>query len=64
MKTKTQRTQILETLDVLDQAQTEQVLAYMKQMIQVENDKAVYRKFKREAMREIRDALNRERVRK
>lgn len=59
-----QRNQILETLSVLDQDQAEKVLAYMKGILYGDTDKAEYQKFKREAMRDIRKALTRERKRK
>jgi hypothetical protein len=64
MTTTNQRNQILETLSVLDQEQAEKVLTYMKGILYGDTDKAVYQKFKREAMREIRQALTRERKRK
>jgi hypothetical protein len=59
-----QRHQILETLSVLDAEQAEKVLAYMRGILHGETDKASYQKFKREAMREIRQELTRERRRK
>lgn len=64
MTTTNQRNQILETLNVLDQEQTEKVLAYMKNILYSDTDQAVYQKFKREAMRDIRKALTRERKKK
>lgn len=64
MTTANQRNQILETLNVLDQEQAEKVLAYMKNILYSDTDHAVYRKFKREAMRDIRKALTRERKKK
>jgi hypothetical protein len=64
MTTTHQRNQILETLSVLDQEQAEKVLAYMKGILYDDTHKAVYKQFKREAMRDIRQALNIERKRK
>jgi hypothetical protein len=64
MTTTNQRNQILETLNVLDQEQAEKVLAYMKGIMYGDTEKAVYQKFKRDAMRDIRMALTRERKRK
>jgi hypothetical protein len=64
MTTTNQRNQILETLSVLDQEQAEKVLAYMKGILYDDTRKAVYKQFKREAMRDIRQALNNERKRK
>lgn len=63
MITTNQRNQILETLNVLDQEQTEKVLAYMKGILYGETSKDVYKRFKREAMRDIRQALTKERKR-
>jgi hypothetical protein len=59
-----QRHQILETLSVMDAEQTEKVLAYMKGILYGEREKPVYQRFKREAMKDIRQALTRERKRK
>lgn len=59
-----QRNQILETLNVLDQDQADKVLSYIKSILYSEPEKATYQKFKREAMKEIRKALVRERKRK
>jgi hypothetical protein len=64
MTSTNQRNQILETLNVLDQDQAEKVLAYMKGILYGESKPAEYQKFKREAMRDIRQALTRERKRK
>jgi hypothetical protein len=58
------RHQILETLNVLDQEQAEKVLTYMKGILYGDTEQAMYQKFKREAMKEIRQALTRERKRK
>ena len=61
MTTTNQRNQILETLSVLDQEQAEKVLAYMKGILYDDTRKAVYKQFKREAMKQIRQALQKER---
>jgi hypothetical protein len=60
MTTATQKLQILECLSSLDATQTEKVLAYVKSML-VNRDEYQYKRFKREAMREIRKALNTDR---
>jgi len=60
MNSVTKKLQILETLNALDQTQTEKVLAYIKDMLTPKNDRD-YKRNKREAMKEIRQALNYER---
>jgi hypothetical protein len=50
----------LESLNALDQTQTEKVLAYIKDML-TPSDESQYKRNKREAMKEIRQALSRER---
>jgi tellurite resistance protein len=57
MNSVTKKLQILESLNGLDQAQTEKVLAYIKDMLTNTSD-AHYKRNKREAMKEIRQALN------
>jgi tellurite resistance protein len=57
MTTATQKLRILESLDALDQTQSEKVLAYIKNMLATSNDEIRYKRFKREAMKEIRKAL-------
>ncbi|MFZ6010507.1 MAG: hypothetical protein ACOYXT_09180 [Bacteroidota bacterium] len=57
MTTFHQRHQILESLDSLDQVQTEKVLDYIKGLLTVPRTDARYQKLKREAMKEIRHAL-------
>jgi len=52
-----QKHQILESLDTLDQTQTEKVLDYIKGLMHVPKDDLRYQKMKREAMKEIRQAL-------
>lgn len=62
MTTTNQRSQILETLDGLDQQQTEKVLAFMKSFLEQDPHKIQYKRFKREAMKEIRLALRQDRI--
>ncbi|QOI96625.1 MAG: hypothetical protein HRU69_03585 [Flammeovirgaceae bacterium] len=61
MTTATQKLQILESLNALDQSQTEKVLAYIKNMLVTSRDEMQYKRFKREAMKEIRQALKTDR---
>lgn len=61
MTTATQKLKILESLSSLDQSQTEKVLAYIKNMEVSSRDESQYRRFKREAMKEIRQALKTDR---
>ncbi|GEM_PF-795256 len=60
MNSVTKKLQILESLNALDQTQTEKVLAYIKDML-TPSDESQYKRNKREAMKEIRQALSRER---
>ncbi len=60
MNSVTKKLQILETLNALDQTQTEKVLAYIKDMLNPKSE-VEYKRTKREAMKEIRQALSRER---
>ena len=60
MNSVTRKLQILESLNALDQTQTEKVLAYIKDMLTPKTDRE-YKRSKREAMKEIRQALNYER---
>jgi hypothetical protein len=53
--------QILESLDALDQAQTEKVMDYIKGLQFTPRDDARYQRLKREAMKEIRQALGKDR---
>lgn len=53
-----QKHQILASLDSLDQAQTEKVLEYIKGLVTPAKEALGYRKLKREAMKEIRQALS------
>jgi hypothetical protein len=52
-----QRHQILESLDSLDPNQTEKVLEFIKGLMYKTPDEASYKRFKQEAMKEIRSAL-------
>lgn len=58
MKSVTEKLQILESLNALDQTQTEKVLAYIKGMLAPNKEEREYKRTKREAMKEIRQALN------
>ena len=58
-----QKHQILESLDSLDQTQTEKVLDYIKELLTTSRDDARYQTLKREAIKEIRQALGKGRKR-
>lgn len=58
MNSVTKKLQILESLNALDKAQTEKVLAYIKDMLAPNKEEQEYKRTKREAMKEIRQALN------
>jgi hypothetical protein len=60
MNSITKKLQILESLDAMDQTQTEKVLAYIKDMLTPKSE-IERKRSKREAMKEIRQALNLER---
>jgi hypothetical protein len=61
MKTLFQKHQILESLNDLDQSQAEQVLRYIQGLVKVQKNKIQYHaNEKREAMRQIRQALTSE----
>ncbi len=60
MKSVTEKLQILESLNAMDQTQTEKVLAYIKDMLTPKSERD-YKRNKREAMKEIRQALSSER---
>jgi hypothetical protein len=60
MTSVTNKLRILESLDALDQSQSEMVLTYIKEMLNP-GDEIRHRRNKHEAMKEIRLALNRER---
>ena len=53
--------QILESLDSLDQSQTEKVLAYIRTLIYTRQDESSHQRLKREALKEIRLALAQDR---
>jgi hypothetical protein len=57
MTTIHQKHAILESLDSLDQTQTEKVLGYIKSLLYSSKDDATHQKLKREALKEIRQAL-------
>ena len=61
MTTATQKLQILESLDALDQSQSEKVLAYIRTIMKAVQDENQKKRLKREAMREIRKALKTDR---
>jgi tellurite resistance protein len=58
MNSVTEKLQILESLNALDKTQTEKVLAYIKGMLTPNQEELEYKRNKREAMKEIRQALN------
>ncbi len=49
--------EILESIQNLDQAQTEKVLDYIRGLVKVTRDDAKYQTLKRQALKEIRQAL-------
>ena len=53
-----QKHQILESLNSLDQAQAEKVLEYIQGLMTPPREGSRYHKLKREAMKEIRQALS------
>jgi hypothetical protein len=57
MTTTNQKHRILESLDSLDQTQAEKVLAYIQGLTYASREDAGYQRLKREAMKEIRNAL-------
>lgn len=58
MNSVTEKLQILESLNALDETQTEKVLAYIKDMLAPNKEEQEYKRSKREAMKEIRQALS------
>lgn len=58
MNSVTEKLQILESLNALDKTQTEKVLAYINDMLAPNKEEREYKRTKREAMKEIRQALN------
>lgn len=61
MTTQNQKTQILESLDALDHVQASKVLDYIKGLLYTRREDAGYQKLKREALKEIRQALGKRR---
>jgi hypothetical protein len=57
MTTTSKKNQIMESLASLDQVQTEKVLEYIQGLRYTTLDEASYQKFKREALKEISQAL-------
>jgi hypothetical protein len=57
MITVTQKLRIMESLDALNQTQSEKVLAYIRSMVNNQREEDQYKRFKREAMKDIRKAL-------
>jgi hypothetical protein len=60
MNSVTKKLQILESLNAMDQTQMEKVLTYISDLLTPKSE-LEYKRSKREAMKEIRQALNRER---
>jgi len=60
MTTTTKKIQILENLDSLNQNQADDVLKYIKNLV-TSRDEVSYKNFKREALKEIRQALRKNR---
>ena len=58
MSTTELKVQIFESLDGLDQIQSEQVLAYIRSILNSRKDEEDYANFKKRAMGEIQQALN------
>ncbi|HYG17613.1 MAG TPA: hypothetical protein VD816_01745 [Ohtaekwangia sp.] len=52
-----QKHEILESLDSLDQGQTEKVLAYIQALRHTSSSEADHKRLKQRAMKEIRQAL-------
>ena len=62
MKSIHHRHQILESLDSMDQAQTEKVLDFIKRMKSYPPQETAQQILKREALRQIRQALRENRI--
>jgi hypothetical protein len=60
MTNTTKKNQILENLDSLNQNQADDVLKYIKNLV-TSRDEVSYKNFKREALKEIRQALRKNR---
>jgi len=55
---------ILQSLDAMDMVQTQEVLNYIKQLLNQPGRSEDQKAFKKEAMKEIRQALRKEKKRK
>ena len=62
MTTFNQKHQILASLETLDQGQTEKVLEYIQSLLLTPKKEADYKRFKKEAIGEIRQALGKART--
>lgn len=62
MKTVHQRRQILASLDAMDQVQTEKVLDFIKGLTTYPPRETAKQAFKREALKQIRQALQENRI--
>lgn len=57
-----QKNQIMKSLDFLDQHQTEKVLAYIRSLAHSRQEEMSHQNLKREALKEIRLALGKDRT--
>lgn len=57
MTSVSQKLQVLESLSVLDAAQTEEVLRYIRNLVAASHNDMRYKNYKRQAMKQIRRAL-------
>jgi len=57
MKAVQHKNEILESLKALDQSQSEKVLEYIKGLLHASKHEATHRKVKRDALKEIQQAL-------
>ncbi|MBX2914054.1 MAG: hypothetical protein KF856_02155 [Cyclobacteriaceae bacterium] len=55
---------ILQSLDAMDKVQMEEVLTYIKSLLNQPEKTSDYKSFKKEAMKEIRQALRQEKGKK
>lgn len=60
MSTVHQKIRLVESLDSLDQQQAEKVLAYIKELLYTPREEMIYQRFKLEALKEIRKALDKQ----
>lgn len=56
----TPKSAIVESLDEMDNRQARKVLAYIRSLLVQGKEDGDYRRFKQEALKEIRQAINRE----